>query len=138
MVNKAIKADCQKNYSVFLFVQKALAIRHFKWIDFTTINKLIKGTGVLAIAGNRFEVEVNYSPFFDYRFDRIYIKGINYHPKIHVYADLSLCLYHPVQDMPLLRTIPLAEMIPWISEWCIHYLEFKKYGVWLGKEIVHE
>jgi hypothetical protein len=137
MVNKALVADCQKKYSSFLFVQKALAIQHFNWLKFTTVNKSIKGTGVLTISGHRFELEVNYSPYFDQRFDRIYVKGITYHAKIHVYSDLSLCLYHPLQDMPILRTIPLVEMIPWITEWCIHYLEFKKYGVWLGKEIAH-
>jgi hypothetical protein len=138
MVNETVIADCKKNYNYFLFAQEALVRQHFTWLELNVISKLLKCTGVLNISGHRFDVTINYSPFFDYRFDRIYIKGITYHRKIHVYGDLSLCLYHPIQDMPLLRTIPLVEIIPWITEWCIHYLEFKKYGVWLGKEIVHE
>ena len=51
--------------------------------------------------------------------------------------DLSLCLYHPIIDKPTFRIIPLFQMIPWISEWIVFYEQWKKYGVWLGKEIKH-
>lgn len=54
-----------------------------------------------------------------------------------MYGDLSLCLYHPIIDKKPSETIALFTMIPWISEWCIHYEEWKKYKVWLGKEISH-
>ncbi|MBK0378561.1 hypothetical protein [Mucilaginibacter segetis] len=128
---------CRKNYRLFLFVQMELARQHFSWLKLSLNGRMISGSGVLEVGDRRYQVDLNYSPFFPIRFDRILIKGISYHPKIHVYGDLSLCLYHPVQDMPLFRTIPLVEMIPWISEWCVHYQEWQKYGVWLGKEISH-
>lgn len=37
--------------------------------------------------------------------------------------------------MSILKTIPLFNMIPWISELPVHYEEWKKCGVWIGKEI---
>jgi len=39
--------------------------------------------------------------------------------------------------MPAFRTIALFNMIPWISEWIVFYEQWKKYGVWLGREIKH-
>ena len=50
---------------------------------------------------------------------------------------MSLCLYHPIIDKPYLQCIPLYKMIPWITEWIIFYIQWKKYGVWLGREIKH-
>lgn len=136
MGNEVIAA-CRKDHRLFLFAQLELVRQNFRWLNLSLKGTLISGSGLLEVYGQRYQVEVNYTPFYTFRFDRIYIKGIAYHKKIHVYHDLSLCLYHPVQDMPLFRTIPLVEMIPWISEWCVHYQEWQKYGVWLGKEISH-
>ncbi len=129
---------CRKDYAFFLFAQVELVKQHFSWLHLVVDGKQINGSGILKVGDERYQVALSYSPFFRFRFDRIYIKGISYHKKIHVYGDMSLCLYHPVQDVPLFRTIPLVEMIPWITEWCIHYQEWKKYGVWLGKEISHD
>jgi hypothetical protein len=129
---------CRKDYRLFLFAQLELVKQHFRWLNLTINGTMISGSGLLEVGGRRYQVTLSYSPFFPLRFDRIFIKGIAYHQKIHVYGDISLCLYHPVQDMHLFRTIPLVEMIPWISEWCVHYQECQKYGVWLGKEISHE
>lgn len=137
MVNEIGKA-CRKEYQTFLFVQLELIKHNFHWLNLSVKNKIISGSGTLEVGGRRYQINISYSPFLPFRFERIYIKGVTYHKKIHLYADLSLCLYHPVQDMPFLRTIPLVEMIPWITEWCIHYQEWQKYGVWLGKEISHE
>jgi hypothetical protein len=137
MVNN-FDMDYQKNYRIFLFVQMELVKQYFNWLELSLKGRMIIGSGILEVGGKRYEVDLNYSPFLPFRFDRIYIKGIRYHYKIHVYQDLSLCLYHPVQDMPFFKTIPLVEMIPWITEWCVHHQEWQKYGVWLGKEISHE
>jgi hypothetical protein len=102
-------------------------------------DKELLGRGTLTVNNTEYQVVLRYSPFLDYRFDRIYIlnQSIEYNNKIHVYRDLSLCLYHPVIDKPYNKIIPLVKMIPWISEWCIHYEEWKKYKVWMGKEILH-
>ena len=133
-----VVANCCNNYRSFLFTQLKLVEQHFNWLNLTINDKVIVGSGLLQIGSQRYNVKVSYSPFFSFRFDRIYIQGIKYHKKIHVYSDLSLCLYHPIIDMPLLKTVSLLEIIPWITEWCVHYQEWQKYGVWLGKEINHD
>lgn len=132
----------KQNYFLFLTTEKYLAEMNFKWLRFKIKDKLLHGEGILKVKGRTYPVEIFYSPFFynrGLRMDRIYVRDttITYNDKIHVYRDLSLCLYHPVIDRPWFGFIPLFKMIPWISEWCIHYEEFKKYGVWLGKEIAH-
>lgn len=123
-------------------VQKALVEKYFDWLDvwIDTNEKSLKGVGKLKIGDKSYLIRLSFSPFFPFRYDRIFIedKSIKYSNDIHLYGnDLSLCLYHPVVDQPLLRKIPLFKMIPWISEWIIFYEQWKKYGVWLGKEIKH-
>lgn len=131
----------RKNWFLFLSVEKFLLENYFDWIKLKInhIDKSLTGKGILNIGSKRYEIVLSYSPFYKYRYDRIYVKdsSIEYDNKIHVYEDLSLCLYHPVIDKPLFQTIPLYKMIPWISEWIIFYEQWKKYGVWLGKEIKH-
>jgi hypothetical protein len=138
VINKAANL-CRKNYQEFLFTQKILVETYFPWLTVRIDDKILKASGRLRISGTFYDVDLSYSPFLPGRFDRIYLKnsGILFNERIHLYRDLSLCLYHPLIDMPHHKTIPLTHIIPWISEWCIHYLEWKKYGVWLGKEISH-
>ena len=139
METNRVISECRENYREFLFVQKLLVEFYFPWLKVEIKNKLLLASGVLDLLGRSFVVEIKFSPFLDYRFDRIHIKnlGLVFNSKIHLYYDLSLCLYHPQIDMPLGKTIPLLDMVSWISEWCIHYQEWKKYKVWLGKEIAH-
>ncbi len=139
MVISNAAVQCRRNYQDFLFTQKVLVESYFPWLKVRIENKILKALGQLEMFGDFFHIEISYSPFLPNRFDRIYLKNpdIKFNDKIHLYRDLSLCLYHPVIDMPLTKTIPLVDMVPWISEWCIHYQEWKKYGVWLGKEIAH-
>lgn len=134
-----VNKTCQKHYREFLFAQKSLVEIHFPWLKVSIRNKVLSGNGLLDIFGTKYNVELTFSPFYPYRFDRIYLKdaGIQFHPAIHVYRDLSLCLYHPLVDMPLLKTVALIDMVSWIPEWCVHYQEWKKYGVWFGREIKH-
>lgn len=134
-----VTEHCQKHYREFLFVQKVLVEVQFPWLKVSVRNKVLLGEGKLDIFGIKYHIELTFSPFYPFRFDRIYLKnaGIIFNPAIHVYRDLSLCLYHPLIDMPLCKTVPLVDMVSWIPEWCIHYQEWKKYGVWLGKEIKH-
>lgn len=132
----------KKNYYLNLTIEKYLVESHFKWLKFELKGKVLCGKGNLIIGAKKYKVELYYSPFFyenTRRFDKIYIKDkrITYDDDIHVYKDLSLCLYHPIIDKPRLGQIPLIKIIPRITEWCIHYEEFLKYGVWLGKEIKH-
>ncbi|TKB99144.1 hypothetical protein [Pedobacter cryophilus] len=131
--------ECRKNYQEFLFVQKALVESYFPWLKVVVKNKLLIADGTLEMFGKSYNVSITYSPFYEYRFDRIFLRnaGIKFNSAIHVYSDLSLCLYHPKIDMPLFKTVSLVDMVSWIPEWCVHYQEWKKYGVWLGKEIKH-
>ena len=132
----------KKNYRILFEIEKYFVEKHFDWIKIEINGKLLTGKGNLKIGNKSFPVEISYSPFFfDIigRFDSIHIKDkkIVYNDSIHVYGDLSLCLYHPTIDKKQSETIPLVRMIPWISEWCVHYEEWKKYKVWFGREIRH-
>lgn len=134
-------SEIKKNWCVFLNIEKALVEKHFEWLDLKIHhqNKAIFGKGTLNFKNKRYDIELYYSPILSYRYDRIYIKdkSIKYNDDIHLYKDLSLCLYHPIIDKPMLRGIPLYKMIPWITEWIVLYEKYKQYGVWLGKEIKH-
>ncbi len=131
-------SENRKNWYLFLSLEKFLVEKYFSWLNLTIDieNQRLFGKGNL----NGYKIELYYSPFFEGRYDRIYIrnKNINYNDKIHLYGDKSLCLYHPIVDKPLLKSIPLFQMIPWISEWIICYEQYKKYNVWLCKEIKHQ
>ncbi|MGQ3015003.1 MAG: hypothetical protein ACT6QS_14935 [Flavobacteriales bacterium] len=136
-----ISKNHQKDWYIFLSIQKLLVEEHFDWVKFhiNTQDKLLIGKGVLNSGNKKYEIFILYSPFYNNRYDRIYIndKSIKYNKAIHLYSDLSLCLYHPTIDQPLFGKIPLFKMLPWISEWIVFYEQWKKYGVWLGKEIKH-
>lgn len=136
-----IKRQNQKYWFTFLSVQKYFVEKNFEWLKLyiDLKSKELKGKGVLEIQGKRYEIILSFSPFFKYRYDRIFIndRSIKYTRDNHMYGDNSLCLYHPVVDKPLLETIPLHRMIPWITEWIVWYKHWKKYGVWLGDEIKH-
>ena len=139
--NKRLE-NYKKNYRILLEIERFLVEKNYHWLTIEIKNKILIGKGVLKIGEKNYPIELKYSPFFNDiigRFDSIHIRDntIKYHRKIHLYSDLSLCLYHPKVDKPMLQTIPLVRMIPWISEWCVHYEEWKKYKVWLGKEISH-
>ncbi|WP_203256511.1 hypothetical protein [Hyunsoonleella ulvae] len=133
--------EIKKNWCLFLNTEKALVENYFQWLSLKIHNqkKLLYGKGNLKFNTKSYDVELYYSPFFNFRHDRIYIrdKSIKYNDDIHLYKDLSLCLYHPVIDKPLLSGIPLYKMIPWITEWIVFYEKYREYGVWLGKEIKH-
>jgi len=138
MENK-LAEDYKRNSSYLLYMEKQLVEHFFSWLNLIQIKDAIIGEGVIYVGGEDFKIRLMYSPFFPFRFDRIYIenRNIKYNSAIHVYKDLSLCLYHPRLDKPLLKIVPLVKMIPWITEWCVHYSEWKKYKVWLGREIKH-
>lgn len=129
------------NWHFFLSFQKLLVEQSFDWLKLIldAKNKQIVGSGELLVDKKKISIILSYSPFNRARYDRIYItnQDIKYHRDIHLYSDNSLCLYHPKIDQPLLQRIPLVKMIPWITEWVVFYEQWKKYGVWLGKEIKH-
>ena len=135
------KKKHQKDWYTFLFVQKLFVEKHFDWLNLyiDRKNKQLIGKGTLEIAGKSYKILLSYSPFNSFRYDRIYIQdaSIKYHDAIHLYYDKSLCLYHPVIDKTPNKNISLCEMLPWISEWIVHYNLWKKYKVWMGKEIKH-
>ncbi|WP_312991406.1 hypothetical protein [Chryseobacterium flavum] len=136
------RKENQRNWFSFLLVQKSLVEKYFEWISLSIDSKkrTLEGKGILTIGGRQYKINLSYSPFHLFRYDRIYIQdsSISYNDNIHLYKDLSLCLYHPIIDAPLLRKVPLYKIIPWITEWIIFYEQWKIYGVWLGKEIKHK
>ncbi|WP_133440908.1 hypothetical protein [Chryseobacterium salivictor] len=136
-----IRKNNQKNWFSFLLVQKALVEKHFEWLilDIDTKSRSLNANGFLNIGNKYYSIKLSFSPFHLFRYDRIFInnKPIRYNDDIHLYSDLSLCLYHPIIDQPVLRKIALYEIIPWIIEWIVFYEQWKKYGVWFGKEIKH-
>lgn len=141
ILQENVKKKNQENWYLFLTVQKFLVEEHFNWLrlEICLKRKLLIGEGILKIGSKSYSVLLSFSPFFNQRYDRIYIndKSIKYNREIHLYPDHSLCLYHPIFDQPAFKNIQLFEMIPWISEWIIFYEQWKKYGVWFGKEIKH-
>lgn len=141
ILEEGIKANHRKHWYVFLTIQKYLVEKHFTWLNLqiNSAEKSIIGKGILNIESKKYTVLLSYSPFHKYRYDRIYIddEKIKYHADNHLYADNSLCLYHPLIDQARLQKIPFFEMIPWITEWVINYELWKKYGVWFYKEIKH-
>ena len=144
MSSITILEECQRtrlteNWFVHLEVQSRIITEQFRWIKVVRNGKKLFGHGNLTVDGIRYEIGIEYFLSTQLRMDRINIlnHNIEYNDKIHVYNDLSLCLYHPLIDKPPNYWMPLHTMIPWISEWCHWYNEWKKYGVWLGKEILH-
>lgn len=132
----------EKDYYTYLSLEKALVESYFPWLELVITGNVLKGEGNLEIGVRRYPVSVLYSPFFYDRIGRFDIikiedKSIRYNKNILLYRDMSLCLYHPIIDKPPFEIIPLVKMIPWITEWCVHFDDWKKYGVWLGKEILH-
>jgi len=68
---------------------------------------------------------------------RILAPEIKYNSAIHMYADRSLCLYHP-ESQPWSESKDLHRTIlPWTAEWLIYYELFLDQGKWLGPEIAH-
>ena len=136
-----IRITHQKEWYIFLVIQQFWVEKHFKWlkIHINLRTKSLIGKGTINIAGKRHNIIVSYSAFNRYRYDRIFIddKFLKYNDDIHLYGDLSLCLYHPIIDQPFFKKTPLFEILPWISEWIVFYEQWKKYGIWLGKEIKH-
>ena len=130
----------RQNWLPHLVVQKYLIEKHFKWLNLKISGVSLFGEGSIWVQNKKINISLEYSPFFkSIRKDRIRItnKKIKFNHKIHVYRDLTLCLYHPTQDSPYIGMMPLFSMIPWISEWCHFYEEWKKYGVWFAPEINH-
>lgn len=136
-----IKSEYQKDWYSFLSLEKYLVEMNFSWLDLSIDNEKMSllGKGALILDGNKYFISLSYSPYYPFRFDRIYINNSNikYDNNVHLYRDMSLCLYHPNLDKSPFKTIPLFKMIPWITEWITFYELWKKYGLWFGKEIKH-
>ena len=129
----------KENCFTYLSLEKYLVEKQFSWLTLKIIGKTLRGNGVLKIGGLQYNIEIYYSPYLPNRFDKIFITNLNlkFNHDIHIYRDMSLCLYYPKIDKHQFEIIPLCKMIPWISEWCIYYEQWKKYGIWLGKEVKH-
>ena len=137
MEGKAIQ-KARELYFIHLESELNFICKNYTWINLKRKGKILFGEGCIDVNGVKYCVKISYSPFYKGRMDRIYISNhkIEYHDDIHVYGDSTLCLYYPY-DKPLNGIIPLHKMIPWITEWCHFYEEWKKYGVWLAPEVKH-
>lgn len=131
--------EIKRLYYIHLEVEADYIRKNYTWLKIYRVGKVLTAEGCLSVNDINYCVKIYYSPFYKYRMDRIYITNqkIEYNDDIHLYKDLSLCLYHLETDMPFNGIIPLHKMIPWITEWCHFYEEWKKYGVWLAPEIKH-
>ena len=131
--------ELRRLYYIHLEVEANYIRKNYDWLKVCRVGKILTAKGCVLTNGTKYCVEIKYSPFYYSRMDCIKIinQKIEYHDDIHVYSDLSLCLYHPTIDKPLNSIVPLHKMIPWITEWCHFYEEWKKYGVWLAPEIKH-
>ena len=127
----------------FLCVEKVLAERFFNWIKLKIVklegNYYIFGKGSLQPTGCKqsYQVQVIFSPFFGgNRFESIKILNpkIEFHPKIHMYHNTSLCLYYPKDHF---GHVPLFRSLQWTSEWLVKYEFFKRFGTWIGDEVKH-
>lgn len=127
----------------FLCVEKVLAENYFKWINLKIVKHkesyYLVGNGSLQPLGCKqsYEIQVIFSPFFGgNRFESIKILNpkIEFHPKIHMYRNTSLCLYHPKDHF---GHIPLFKSLQWTSEWLVKYEFFKRFGTWIGDEVKH-
>jgi len=47
----------------------------------------------------------------------------------HVYGDTEPCLYYPDEWTPENR---ISDLIPWLSEWLLHYEGWQATNVWSG------
>ncbi|MCW3162643.1 hypothetical protein [Chryseobacterium oryctis] len=127
----------------FLCIEKVLAENYFKWLRLKIIkhkeNYYLIGKGKLQPVGceNSYEIQVKFSPFLEgIRFENIKIINpkIEFHPKIHMYHNTSLCLYYPKDHF---GHVPLFRSLQWTSEWLVKYEFFKRFGVWIGNEVKH-
>lgn len=119
-----LKSLLKKPYA-FLCIEKILAETCFKWVKLRIIthekNYYIVGKGKLQPLGckERYEVQVIFAPFLSgIRFESIKILNpkIEFHPKIHMYHNTSLCLYYPKDHF---GHIPLFKSLQWTSEWLV-------------------
>lgn len=62
---------------------------------------------------------------------------IEYHDDIHLYNDLSLCLYYP-KDFSFTKESHLYNtIIPWIQEWYVFYEIYQITGKWQHPFVEH-
>ena len=141
ILEENIKREHQKNWYFILSIEKYLVEERFTWIKLIIDekSKSLLGKGKLNVGSKNYDIILYYSPFYKSRYDRVFIDDstIKFNKNIHLYNDMSLCLYHPKIDKPFLSIISLHKMVSWISEWVVYYEQWKKYGIWLGKEIKH-
>ena len=133
------KQKAQKYWLGFLGKTMIECEKQFNWVKFNLEGNRLKGIGTLREEGKNFKFTILYSPFYEYRFDRIYVetKDLIKSLDTHMYDNDTLCLYHPINDLKGRQYIDLVDILPWISEWVYYYCQYLKYKVWLGPEHPH-
>ncbi|MFA1820072.1 hypothetical protein ACDX78_07760 [Virgibacillus oceani] len=81
-----------------------------------------------------YQVKVVYNPYIP----KVFILDPHIIPFApHRYPDLSLCLYHPMDNSFGGESLISDTIIPWTSEWLFFYEAWLEEGVWWGKEAPH-
>jgi len=132
--------NARRNSYAYLLIEKTLIESKYDWLKCEIKGNVLIGHGYLYAksSGKKYKIHIKYSYHYPGRFDRVWITDpiIRYHRNTHMYRDDSLCLYYP-KDLPATRILPLATMLPWISEWLVKYEFWGKYKVWIGEEAPH-
>lgn len=84
-----------------------------------------------------YEIQVEYSPLTA-PIVRVLSPELVSSPKIHRYADGSLCLFFPPDDPWKSSDLIHKKIIPWIAEWLLYYEIFLSTGEWQGPEVPHD
>ncbi|PRX57529.1 nucleotidyltransferase [Flagellimonas meridianipacifica] len=129
-----------KNY-IAVHIQKEMIDKHFPWLKTFVSDGVLYGKGKVRPSGckKEYEIGIKYDPNIIGRKERVFILNdstIKFGKTPHLYPGNSLCLYYP-RDLPLYLDMNFVDVIPWISEWLVSYELWKKYGVWLAKEVKH-
>lgn len=127
------------NWIGFLYATQKECEQHFDWLEFDLKDRVLEARGTLFERGKKFDFQIEYSPFYRIRFDRVYVKtkGLKQSFDTHFNSDGTLCLYHPKYDAPEKGYFDLKHIISMIPEWCYYYSKYLEYGVWIGPEHPH-
>ena len=74
-IEKIINENYKSNYRLNLILEKHLVELNFDWLKLRISNKAIIGSGRFYLEKKYYDIEINYSPFFLYRNDRVYLRS---------------------------------------------------------------
>lgn len=129
-----------KNF-IAAHIQQKMIAEHFPWLKTFVSDGILYGKGKVKPDGckKEYAIGIKYDPNAIGRKEQVFVLNdstIQFGKTPHLYPGNSLCLYYP-KDLPIHLDLNFVDVIPWISEWLVTYELWKKYGVWLAKEVKH-